>query len=46
MAQAVRLSISEDILRLAPGAHHTLVLTVANVGRVPRRLVVSGLPQA
>lgn len=48
MAQAVRLSISEDTPRLAPGAHHTLTLTVANVGRVPRqcRLVVIGLSPA
>lgn len=48
MAQAVRLDISEDMVRLEPGAHRTLTLTVTNSGDIPCqcRLVVSGLPPA
>ncbi len=48
MTQAVQLDISEDRVRLEPGAHRILMLTVTNIGRVPRqcRLIVSGLPPA
>jgi len=48
MAQVVRLDINEDKVRLEPGAHRTLILTVTNIGGVPRqcRLIVSGLPPA
>ena len=46
MVQVVRLDISEELVRLDPGAHRTLMLTVTNIGGIPRecRLIVSGLP--
>jgi len=46
MVQVVRLDISEELVRLDPGAHRTLMLTVTNIGGVLRecRLIVSALP--